>query len=259
MSDATGPYPGYSPTPGTPGYPGGGTYTHHLPPGVTSQDLAGQIDWSDPKNPKLPGYRIAINPDGGITATKNNGFQDIGIPIIVGSIFALGLATGGAGFAGAGGGASSTTPLADLSGAPAFGSTDAGVIAGSAVPAAASTVGGATGWLDGLKKLATTPKGVATVAALIPTLTNLFGGNDGSNGNSPFGAGSPLMKSAQDSMDMANARTKEAGPIYDALINQAYGQTPTRYRGAAPAGYPAGGDAAPAGAYQFNAPQFGGK
>lgn len=175
------------------------------------------------------------------------------------------LGAGGGGAATGGADASSTvTPITDISTAPAFGATDAGVMAGTTLPAAGAGTSAAVDAAsasqtikNSLTKQFTTPQGLAQLAALIPTLHTLAG--SGENPNNPFNANSPLMAEVQRSIQMGNDRTAKASPIYDAVVNQAYGRTPTRYRGAAPSGYPAGGDAAPAGAYTFQAPQFGGR
>lgn len=160
--------------------------------------------------------------------------------------------------------------------APAVGGTGsaaaAGIDAGGVAPAVGTGVG--AGVIDGIDLGAAgvdalpvahsgvpnflkDPKSLASIAALIPTIRTLTGGN-GSNGNSPFGGNtSGLMDQINEGLATGNQRVKQAQPVYDALVNQAYGRTPSRYRGAAPAGY--AGDAAPAGAYQFTPPQFGGR
>ena len=95
------------------------------------------------------------------------------------------------------------------------------------------------------------PNRIAQVAGLIPAFQNLFSGG----GEGAFGANSDLMKGINEDMGAARKRYQQAGPIYDALINMAYGRTPTQYRGAAPAGY--SGDRAPEGGYAFTPPRFG--
>lgn len=176
-------------------------------------------------------------------------------PIAVGAATGGALAFGGPAAAAASGAGtvpaaasgvtSAGTPMADfLAGAPGMASTESGLVNGAAVPSFANSI----------KSILTNPRDLASLAAIIPSL-KLAGGS----GPNPFSANSDLMGQINSGLAMQNERTKQAQPIYDALINQAYGRTPTRYRGAAPSGYPASGDAAPAGAYPFTAPQFGGR
>lgn len=107
---------------------------------------------------------------------------------------------------------------------------------------------------SGLAKHFSDPKVIASIAGMaIPAFT---GGGSSTGANGALGADSPLMQGATEDMAAARRRYQQAQPLYDALVNIAYGRTPTRYRGAAPSGYPETGDAAPAGAYQYVAPRF---
>lgn len=135
--------------------------------------------------------------------------------------------------------------------------TGTGVAAGGA--SAASAAGAAASGLsvaDRIKQLAKDPATIAKVAASVPLFTSAFGGAGGGE-NGALGEGSALMNEIQQSLAMQRKRTQQAQPVYDALVNQAYARTPTRYRGAAPEGYPSGADAAPAGAYAYTPPRFG--
>lgn len=194
-------------------------------------------------NPDRSKYDIVPNEQGGYQADKKNPWLTYGIPAAVGSIFAAGpFLQGGGAVASATGG---IQPGMIANSAPNL---------GAAVAPTAAT--GVPAFTSMLHQLISTPQGLASLVALIPALKAMSSGSGGSN---PFGGNSDLMGQINDGMAMQNARTKQAQPVYDALINQAYGRTPTRYRGAAPAGYPAGGDAPPDGAYKFSAPQFGGR
>lgn len=99
-----------------------------LPNGVTVGGPALTI--GPDGQPSLPGYKVALNPEGGYAATKNNWLQDVGVPLGIGSIFAYG-AFGPGGYAGLGGGA----------GAPAAagGTGPAGGIPLAYAPGAAAT------------------------------------------------------------------------------------------------------------------------
>lgn len=171
--------------------------------------------------------------------------------------FGVSLASGagGAGAAGAGGASPSFAGDAAAATAGIDSTLGAGVVGGMDLGAAgtaglSTTGGGLLGRLAGIIK---NPAEIAKLAALVPAFKTLTG--DGSNGNNPFAAGSPLMDEATKSVALGNKRMEQAQPVYDSLVNMAYGRMPTRYRGAAPSGY--SGDAAPEGAYQYTAPKFG--
>lgn len=103
---------------------------------------------------------------------------------------------------------------------------------------------------DLLKKAMADPKNWASMAALIPLLTN--GGGGGNNlFNDPALAGE-----VKDTLALQRKRMEQAQPVYDTLVNMSYGMSPTRYRGPqAPAGYTP--NAPPEGAYDYKGPRFG--
>jgi hypothetical protein len=93
---------------------------------------------------------------------------------------------------------------------------------------------------------------VAKWAALAPAFTNALGvgGNDNAFGNSD------IENEVKQMLSLQRSRVEQAQPVYDSLVNMAYGMTPTRYRGNAPAGYTANQE--PQGAYRYEGPRFGG-
>lgn len=106
--------------------------------------------------------------------------------------------------------------------------------------------------VDKLKKMITTPDGVKSLVSLIPALSSL---RSSGGGNSFKDTG--LEDEIRESLALQRKRLEQTQPVYDTLVNMAYGGTPTRYRGNAPAGYtPSPG---PQGAYQYESPRFGGR
>lgn len=80
-----------------------------LPNGVTVGGPALTI--GPDGQPSMPGYKVALNPEGGYTATKNNWLQDVGVPLGVAGIFGYG-AFGPGGYASlAGSGAPASSNL----------------------------------------------------------------------------------------------------------------------------------------------------
>lgn len=112
---------------------------------------------------------------------------------------------------------------------------------------------GSPGFLDWFKD----PKNLAKLgglAALIPALTSGLGkGNDGTGGPSFDNINNEISSG----LAMQRKRMEQAQPVYDTLVNMSYGSTPTRYRGAAPPGYPDKASEAPAGPYAYTGPRFG--
>lgn len=166
----------------------------------------------------------------------------------------LGLQAAVGSAASAGGGSAAALPssipaTAVSSAAPgvAAGST---VASGTAAGAAGTAAATSTGIASQLKSAMKSPRDLAGLAALIPMLSNM-----GSGGGSPFdesGVNDEITKS----LAMQRGRMEQAQPVYDTLVNMAYGMSPTRYRGGpAPAGYTANAPAKDA--YQYQAPRFG--
>src|SRR5438132_4351900 len=227
-----------------------------IPPRQTSQEAQpfqrnGQWWYRSPQGREyaLPNDRdwsqwlVGLNADGGLQADKKNNWYTYGIPAAVGSIFAAGpFLQGASGAAGAASGGASHSVLTDLSGAPALGSTEAGVIPGVAVPDAAAAGGaGASGVIAKLKNFFTSGGGVkdvASLAALLPMLASRGGGG----GSTPFAdlklpSDDPaLLNDARSAYALQQKRVNQTQPAFDALVSQAYGMTPTRYRSAAPQG-----------------------
>ena len=88
------------------------------------------------------------------------------------------------------------------------------------------------------------------LAALIPAMSNLKGSS------SPFGGDTAgLMDEARKSLELQRHRVEQAQPVYDTLVNMAYGSSPMTSRGSAPAGYTP--NEAPQGAYAYQGPRFG--
>lgn len=196
-----------------------------------------------------------------VTTGPQHWYTDPGVigPIVAGSAMA---GFGAAGAAGSGGGASGGGAAAASGGVPAMPWTiPAGFEAsmGAAPPAAAAAGGGLLG---GLKNFLTSKKGVGDVAglaALLPLLTSRGGGG----GSTPFAdlklpADDPaLLNDTRAAYALQQKRVNQTQPAFDALVSQAYGMTPMRYRGAAPEGVSSEATAAPSGAYAYRGPQFG--
>jgi hypothetical protein len=107
------------------------------------------------------------------------------------------------------------------------------------------------GIADQLRNMMDSPGDLAALASLIPLLSGLGGGGD-----NPFGDDA-MNEELTKGLAAQRQRFEQAQPVYDTLVNMSYGMSPTRYRGAAPAGYPQTARAAPSGAYQYQSPRFG--
>lgn len=231
----------------------------------------------------------ATGPDGSVQAPKPSGGGGLihgamqwdnqegqwRSPIDIGKVASWGVGAGlgvgaldaaGVFGAGAGAGTGSTVGLGP--------STPANIAATSAaahaVPASLAVGTGASAGagaaLTQILRSIATPRGAAGLAALLPVLTHGLGsgGSGGSGGTipmpdlsqNPFADLAPPTD-ARDAYAMQKGRVTEAQPLYDALVAQAYGMTPTRYRGAAPEGLPASATAPVSGAYAYRGPQFG--
>ncbi len=159
------------------------------------------------------------------------------------------LAAGGYGLGAVLGGgaapAASSTTAAGTAGvsAPAFGAPAAAATAAGAAPAAANSL------MDSLKKMGTDPQTLAGIASLFAMA--------GGGGNSPFGDTDDLNGEVTKSLALQRGRIEQAQPVYDALVNQAYGMTPQAYRGTAPAGFKPQPE--PSGPYAYQSPRFGGR
>lgn len=170
------------------------------------------------------------------------------------------------------GGIAAASALAGAAGGGAAGSTVAPGVVNLATPAstaaaapiapAAAAAGthaataAAPSFASRLSSLVHDPKKLISLAALIPSLARSLGG--GGNG-SGFGSGDlgGIGDEITKNLAMQRERMQQAQPAFDALVQQAYGQTPSAYRGQAPAGStPA---QAPSGAYAYQAPRFGGR
>lgn len=96
-------------------------------------------------------------------------------------------------------------------------------------------------------------------ATLIPQF--LPGGafnNGGGPADGGLGPGTEeFMDEIRAGLAMQRQRMEQAQPVYDALVHQAWGNLPQRYRGAPPAGMPDSATEAPAGAYVYESPRFG--
>lgn len=104
--------------------------------GVTKKPLPPVTIGPDGK-PHMDGYDIALNADGGYTATKKNKLYDIGIPLAIGAMFA-----GGPFLQGGAAAASAAGSMADF-GLPANVGSTLGVGAGTGTGAAATAAAGA--------------------------------------------------------------------------------------------------------------------
>lgn len=231
--------------------------------------------------------------DGNLYATPHQGWLLRNMPWLVMGAMAAGA---GAYALGAGGGAaptaasgvlpSSSLPVSSLMGGPAAiasqgvsGLTAAQITQllarGSAGPVVDAAGGGAGSVLGKLKSLLTSQGGLkdaAGLAALLPLLKSGGGSTSGTGAgtatlptDNPFAdlalppaqtyAGAPAE--ARDAYALQKRRVDQTQPAFDALVNQAYGMTPTRYRGAPPEGMPAAAQAPVSGAYAYRGPQFG--
>lgn len=138
------------------------------------------------------------------------------------------------------------TAAGGFAGAPALGSTATGVVAGNG--AGGIGAGSAPSILRKLQSSVTDPRNIAGLAALAPMFTSLGGGNSGLPG------GDALNNEITQSLALQRQRVQQAQPVYDTLVNMAYGMTPSGYRGAAPQGYAA---PATADSYTYQPPRFG--
>lgn len=210
---------------------------------------------------------LEIDPAG--NANQNEGFwkqaKEWG-PAVGGSALALfgvpglfnGALTGGStaaagGTSSAAGGAEgllpATTPVPYSSVAlspPGFAGAG-GVAGGGGIGAATGLTSAGSSVIDKIVKAATSPGGLATLATLIPSL---MGG-----GSNPFGDVN-VSEELSKTLALQRGRMEQAQPVYDTLVNMAYGTSPIRSRGDAPSGYTP--NPAPSGAYQYQAPRFGG-
>jgi len=237
--------------------------------------------WVEARYPQVAG-KLQIDPAGNVntdhglsTAWSNPWFR---YPLIAGGALATAGALGAGPLAGALGGGSGATAggataggglLPGISGAqlgamqtagiaPAAGmgasggALAAGSATGSVFPLAAGTAsGGGSALMKGLKNAV--PNSVQDIAGLA-ALAPMFMGGGGSN---PF-SDTNVSNEISQTLALQRQRMQQAQPVYDALVNMAYGMSPTRYRGAtAPAGSTA--NAAPEGAYRYQAPTFGGR
>jgi hypothetical protein len=200
-------------------------------------------------------------------------------PRVLGPV-AVGAAAGGAGlFAAPAAATSSATSAAASSAVPSWMTiASAPAIASQGVSSATGGSGVVSALLGALKQgpaavknfLTSTSglKDVASLAALLPLLKS--GSSRPGTTNLPSAADNPFAdlavpppvtytttppSDARDALALQQRRLAQATPAFDALVNQAYGMTPTRYRGAPPDTYaPA---AAPSDAYTYRGPQFG--
>lgn len=194
----------------------------------------------------------------------------IAAPFVAGAVGG-GAAGGGAGAAGGGAGTSASTagglglasggalPLGTgLTAAqmttPAFGSLlGATGAAGAGVPVAAATTAATPSVLQRLKGLV--PDSIGDVAKLATGAAALIPQFTGAGNSNAFG-NAEIEDEVKRALALQRGRVEQAQPVYDALVNMAYGMTPTRYRGAQPAGYPETAQHAPAGPYAYQGPRF---
>jgi len=215
-----------------------------------------------------PNFDVYTDPDGTMAVRKKAGFWTKAIPYLVGGGMGYGaLANAGvfgaaaAGAGGSGAGAGAATSVIPGTGIPVVAGTGPGLTA----PALAGTVGSAASGAAGratqaaapsvarsLTQQLTDPQNLAGLAALIPMLTNMGGGDDSNN---PFG-NSKVNEEIASALALQRKRLEQTQPALDTLVNMAYGMSPTRYRGAAPEGYTP--NEAPTGPYQYESPRFGG-
>lgn len=85
----------------------------------------------------------------------------------------------------------------------------------------------APGAAETLRRLVTTPGGIARLAALVPALLSLRGGRGGGGGG-PFGGG--LEDELADALALQHNRALEAQPLIDTAQRMAWGSAPVRYR-----------------------------
>lgn len=125
----------------------------------------------------------------------------------------------------------------------------------SVTPGGASTAIASTGLVGKIRKALTTGEGVEALAPLIPMLFQMVNGNSG-NGGGGMSRGA-LEGDITNANAIAKRRLEQVSPIYDTMVNQAFGTSPTHYRSStAPDGYKP--NEAPAGPYAYQAPRFGG-
>jgi hypothetical protein len=132
--------------------------------------------------------------------------------------------------------------------APSMAAGGAGTTAATAATAAAASQ--APRFVDRIKDLITDPSQIAGLAGL--AVSTASGGRSGGDSLAASGVNDEITRS----MALARQRMEQTQPVYDTLVNMAYGSTPVRSRGAAPAGYQP--NQAPSGAYQYQSPRFGG-
>lgn len=121
------------------------------------------------------------------------------------------------------------------------------------IPSTTPTTGApqtSQGVADQVRNLMDSPRDWAALAALLPML-GLGGG-----GASPFDEDT-LNAELTKGLEAQRKRFEQAQPVYDTLVNMAYGMSPTRYRGAAPTGYPKAAQQPADGAYRYQSPRFG--
>lgn len=237
---------------------------------------SGDFDWID--NPSgVPWYVPVIQAIGGAAVGPLAGAAGAGAgagaggAVTVGAETAAGLGAGGVLPLGTGltAGQMVTPSFAALTGAGApIAGTAAGTLpGGAAAPVVSPGMAGHGGYtqvvskaaaggsiIDRLRRMATTPEGIQSLMSLAPLLSSLKRGTG--DGGSDLGT-SGIEDQIRRSMELSNRRMEQSQPVYDTLVNMAYGSTPTRQRGAAPAGYaPSPG---PQGAYAYQSPRFGGQ
>jgi hypothetical protein len=199
-------------------------------------------------------YTVDIRTDGQTLYDPNqNQLRDALITggAMAGGAYGIGAALGGGAtqapaFAEAGGLLPNTTPVPYS--AVALNPPGAAAFGGSIAPNIASSAGGAAA--RGLLDKFSDPQSLAALAALgIGGASSLMGGPD--NAMSDDAIKDEIAKS----LAIQRGRLEQAQPAYDAMVNMAYGMSPTHYRGAAPAGFKAPQTDNPA--YQYQAPRFG--
>lgn len=167
------------------------------------------------------------------------------------ALFGSGTVAGAAGASEAAGGvlpATTPVPLSSVALSPPGFAGAGGLAGGGGIGAAAGATAAGSSVIDKIIKAATSPGEIATLATLLPSL--IGGGH-----SSPFGDVN-VSDELSKTLALQRGRMEQAQPVYDTLVNMAYGMSPTRSRGSAPAGYTP--NPAPSGAYQFEAPRFGG-
>lgn len=172
----------------------------------------------------------------------------LGGAILGGAAVAGPLAIGPA-IAGATGGAAGSTvaPGVVNLATPASTAAAAPYAAAAGGSSAAATSAGATGGWQALKHSFDSPADLAKLIPLLPAIRAAAGGGSPTGGDS-----SGLIDDVRQSLAQQRDRMTQAQPVYDALIRQAMGTTPTRYRAGA---QPTNGGAG----YAYTPPTFGGR